>query len=152
LAKLSHPSVFIASIDCGAEKEICRSYHITSYPTFRYYLNGVEQDYEDARSLEALRDFVDTTLAVQCNPMEDARTCSDRALKYAKKWIDKSSVVNGQSMIQSEIDRLEKMMLDSESSTTTELRRWIRQRRDILRIIHEHNAMLPSESGNTDEL
>jgi hypothetical protein len=115
-------------------------------------LNGVEQDYEDARSLEALRDFVDTTLAVQCNPMEDARTCSDRALKYAKKWIDKSSVVNGQSMIQSEIDRLEKMMLDSESSTTTELRRWIRQRRDILRIIHEHNAMLPSESGNTDEL
>eukprot|EP00804_Cyclotella_cryptica_P008155 CCRYP_004629-RA/>CCRYP_004629-RA protein AED:0.32 eAED:0.33 QI:0/0/0/1/1/1/2/0/159 len=151
LAMLAHPSVFIASIDCGAEKEICRSHHITSYPTFRYYLNGIEQDYNGAWSLEALRDFVDTTLAVQCNPIEDAKTCSDRSLKYAEKWMEKSSMRNGQTMILNEIDRLEKMMLNAESSTTTQLRRWIRQRRDILKIIQEHKVGLPSETRSNDE-
>jgi hypothetical protein len=153
LARLSHPSVFIANIDCGAEKELCRSHQITTYPTFRYYKDGVENDYNDARSLEALREFVDTTLSVQCNPIEDGSTCSERALKYGGKWIGKSSVGGGETMLQGEIDRLEKMMLNSDS-TTTELMRWIRERRDILKIIKQHKSSegVHSKKGDKEDL
>jgi hypothetical protein len=135
LAEVSHPSVFIANIDCGIEKDLCRSYHITTYPTFRYYLNGVEHDYEDAQSLEALREFVDTKLSPQCNPIKDETSCSERGLQFGKKWISKSSLSSdGDAMLQSEIERLEKIMLHS-TSMTEELMRWIRERRYILKII-----------------
>lgn len=132
---VSDPSVFIANIDCGAEKDLCRSYHITTYPTFRYYLNGVEHEYDDALSLDSLREFVDTTLAPKCNPISNKSACSEKALKYGEKWMEKLlSSSDGMAMLQSEIQRLDKMMLDADS-VTPESRRWIRQRKDILRTI-----------------
>ena len=84
---------------------------------------------------------------MQCNPIldlglggdgihektrGDVTTCSERAKKYGKKWIEKDA-----TQIESEMERLEKLMMDSESSSTAELRRWMRERRDILKIIHK---------------
>eukprot|EP00970_Alexandrium_tamarense_P010020 scaffold1992_cov203-Alexandrium_tamarense.AAC.9 len=132
LAKEAHPSIFIANVDCGSDNDICRSSQITSYPTFRYFIDGAEYEYQDARSLEALREFIETTLTVQCNPIVDATTCSEKARKYGDKWISKD-----QSKLKSEIDRLDAMMTNS-GSTTAELRSWMRERRGILTIIHQH--------------
>lgn len=136
LAKETHPSIFIANVDCGSDNDICRSSQITSYPTFRYFIDGAEYEYQDARSLEALREFIETTLTVQCNPIVDATTCSEKARKYGDKWISKD-----QSKLKSEIDRLDAMMTNS-GSTTAELRSWMRERRGILTIIHQHKTQV----------
>ena len=153
LAELSHSSVFIANVDCGAERELCQSYHISTYPTFRYYLNGVEHDYEDAQSLAALREFVDTTLIARCDPIKNLDTCSERALKYANKWIYKlSSSSDRDKILRSEIDRLKNMLLNEET-VTIELKRWIRERRDILDILQRHKIeSLPQDLDKNHEL
>lgn len=131
---MSDPFVFIASIDCGENKDLCRDYQIKTYPTIRYYLDGAEHDYDNAQSLEALREFVDTTLAPQCNPITNKGACSDKSLKYADKWTKKSSGSGDISILKSEIDRLDKILLKPES-VTPDQKRWIRERRDILQII-----------------
>eukprot|EP00956_Cyclotella_meneghiniana_P024434 scaffold49014_cov26-Cyclotella_meneghiniana.AAC.1 len=120
LAQVADPSVFIAKVDCGVEKELCKNYQITTYPTFRYYLNGVEHGYEDAQSLDALREFVDTKLAPQCDPIGKKSACSARALTFGEKWLTKSSsstTTNGIAILQNEIDRLERVMMEFESVT-----------------------------------
>ena len=129
-----HPSVFIANVDCGAsaENDICEASGITTYPTLHYYLDGAEHDYTGPMSLEALHEFVDSTLVVPCNPILDTTTCTERAKKYAGKWMDKDATA-----IRSEIERLGRMMEDAGASTAAELRRWMRERRDILQILHE---------------
>ena len=132
-----HPSVFIANVDCGAsaENEACESSGITTYPTLHYFLNGTEHDYTGPLSLEALHEFVDSTMVVPCNPIVDATTCTERAAKYADKWMAKDT-----AKIVSEIDRLEKMLEDAGASAAAELRRWMRERRDILKILHENKT------------
>ena len=94
-------------------------------------MNGTEYDYKGPLALEALREFIALTLVLTCNPILDATACSDRANKYATKWNQKDV-----TKIIGEIERLGKMMKKSESSTTAELRSWLRERRDILKIIH----------------
>lgn len=116
--------------------DLCKSYHITTYPTFRYYVNGVEHDYDDAKSLEALRGFVDTTLAPRCNPINNISACSERGKEYGVKWIAKSNVSDGATLLQSEITRLDKMLFDPQS-VTPDLLRWMRERRDILQTIQQ---------------
>lgn len=135
---------------------MCRKYHITTYPTFRYYLNGVEHDYEDAQSLDALREFVDTSLAPQCDPIDNKSACSERARTYGEKWLTKSSspaTTNGIAILQNEIDRLERVMIEF-ASVTPELSRWQRQRKDILKIIQKHlmDEETDLHSVNNDEL
>jgi hypothetical protein len=69
-------------------------------------LNGVEHDYEDAQSLEALREFVDTKLSPQCNPIKDETSCSERGLQFGKKWISKSSLSSdGDAIIHFSLNR-----------------------------------------------
>jgi len=157
LALEAHPSIFIANVDCGAsaQNEICRSSYITTYPTLRYYVNGTEYDYTGSLAVETLREFIATTLVETCNPILDGNTCSDRAKRYANKWDGKDVV-----KIVGEIERLEKMMEKSESSTTAELRSWMRERRDVLKIIHGAKVATPTEAmqdrkardGNSEEL
>lgn len=146
LAQEVHPSIFIGRVDCAAsaDNEICRSSDITTYPTLKYFLNGVESHYSGSLALEALHGFIDSTLVVQCNPMlDDATTnCSEKAKQYADKWLGKDV-----RKIAVEIERLGKVMETSESSTSAELRKWMRERRDILKIIH--NAKMVKEK---DEL
>jgi len=156
LAKEAHPSIFIAHVDCGASKEndICRDNFITTYPALRYYVNGTEYDYKGPLALEALREFIALTLVLTCNPILDATTCSDRAKTYATKWNQKDV-----TKIIGEIERLGNMMKNSESSTTAELRSWMRERRDILKIIHGAKVATviaiqggKERDGNSDEL
>mmetsp|Transcript_20399 Transcript_20399/g.41036 ORF Transcript_20399/g.41036 Transcript_20399/m.41036 type:complete len:294 (+) Transcript_20399:61-942(+) len=159
LAKDTHPSAFIANVDCGLSKDLCRSYHITKYPTLRYYIDGTEYDYDDALSIESLREFVDANLVVQCNPLFDlglirrderktslksqsngeSTTCSQRALNFAKKWIEKT--LNER---EKESERLEGLLANSDS-TTAELRSWMRERRDMLKVIGDHQLHSSSD-------
>lgn len=80
---------------------------------------------------------------MQCNPILDlnlnadntddnSQTCSERARNYGSKWLEKDVGKVGQ-----ELKRLENLMVGSESSTTAELRSWMRERKDILKIIHK---------------
>lgn len=152
LAQISDPSIFIASVDCGKEMELCRSYHIITYPTFRYYVNGVENDYDDAKSLDALREFIDTTLLPRCNPINNKSACSERGIKYGEKWIAKSSASDGAALLQIEINRLDKMILDPES-VAPDLLRWIRERRDILQTIEQSKLNSNyAKTSSSDEL
>lgn len=148
LAKEAHPSVFIARVDCGAsaENEICRSYQITNYPTIRYFLDSTEEEYSDSLSLDALREFVESTLVAPCNPLSDISTCSEKARKYIDKWLARDA-----TKISEEIQRLSMMMEKSESSATAELRSWMRERRDILKLIHE-DKMKTEKKSSVDEL
>ena len=132
-----HPSVFIANVDCGAsaENEACESSGITTYPTLHYFLNGTEHDYTGPLSLEALHEFVDSTLVTPCNPILDTTTCTERSTKYADKWVVKDATT-----ISAEMDRLGRMLEDAGASTAAELRRWMRERRDILKILHENKT------------
>lgn len=143
LAEEAPSSVFIAGVDCGAsyEKEICRNSDITAYPTLRYYLGGTEHDYTGSLSLDALRDFVGSTLVAPCNPLSRVSTCSEKAKQYAEKWIAKDA-----DKLLKEIERLGTMMKTSEASAKAELRRWMRERRDILSILHEHKM----QSGDSE--
>jgi len=154
LAEEAHPSIFIANVDCGstAENDICRSSQITTYPKIRYYLDGTEYDYRGSLALESLREFVDSTLTAPCNPIVDASTCSEEAKKYADKWLVKDA-----TKIKGEIERLGQMMAKSESTTTAELRKWMRERRDILKILHEARIGIgesnkSQQDENSDEL
>jgi len=156
LAEEAHPSIFIANVDCGASAEnaICRSSFITTYPTLRYFVNRTEHDYTGSLSIDALREFIASTLVVSCNPFLDATNCSDRAKKYAMKWNDKDV-----TKVAEEIKRLGKMMEESESSTAAELRSWMRERRDILKVINEAKLLGSNvikggkqQDENSDEL
>ena len=80
--------------------------------------------------MDALIEFVDSKLVAPCNPLLDANICSERAKKYSNKWLARD-----ETKIIGEIDRLGKIMDTSES--TAELRKWMRERRDILRLIHK---------------
>ena len=137
LAQETNPTIFIASVDCGAsaEADICRSSDVTTYPTLRYYLNRTEYDYRGSLSLDALHDFISSTLAVRCNPMLDVATCSEKARKYTTKWLSMET-----AKVRQEIERLELLMDRAESSATAELRRWMRERSDILKIILQHQT------------
>jgi len=149
----AHPSIFIANVNCGASKEneICRSSQITTYPTLRYYLDGTEYDYTGSLSLEALREFIDLTVVKQCNPILDATDCSVKARKYAEKWNTKTA-----AQIKGEIERLGKMLSESEVTTTSDLRMWMRQRRNILKILHQDKMKRETEeaiqNGKSSEL
>lgn len=122
-------------MNCGAsaENEICRSSYITTYPTLRYYLNGTEHSYTGSLALETLREFIDSTLVLPCNPIDDGNNyCSEKEKKFASKWVQKDVV-----KIKDEIDRLGKMIQKSEATTTADLRKWMRQRREILKLIKD---------------
>eukprot|EP00578_Thalassiosira_sp_NH16_P024121 CAMPEP_0181098850 /NCGR_PEP_ID=MMETSP1071-20121207/12348_1 /TAXON_ID=35127 /ORGANISM="Thalassiosira sp., Strain NH16" /LENGTH=216 /DNA_ID=CAMNT_0023181477 /DNA_START=227 /DNA_END=877 /DNA_ORIENTATION=+ len=140
LAMMADPSIFIARVDCGAsaDNKICRSSQITTYPTLRYFVDRTEHEYNDSLSIHKLREFVDSTLATPCNPLLDANTCSERAMKYSKRWLDKDA-----TKIVGEMERLGKMM--ESSSVTAESRRWMVQRRDLLRLIHENQNAAKKE-------
>ena len=125
----------MANVNCGASKEneICRTNGITTYPTIQYYVEGTEYDYTGSLSIDALREFIDSTLIEQCNPMMvNPDNCSDKQIKYVNKWLARDL-----AKMSGEIQRLESMMQKSGDTTTAELRRWMRERRDLLKLMKE---------------
>lgn len=107
--------------------------------------------------MDELQDFIHSTLAVHCNPILDVTTCSDKANKYASKWLSMEA-----AQVTREIERLQLMIDNEESSANAGLRRWMRERKDILEIIsiHRHQIMsgvhlaeqASGQYGKSDEL
>jgi len=152
LARISHPSVFVAKVDCAASasNDLCRSYDVTVHPTLRYYLDRTEHEYDGRRSLGALARFVETKLATPCEypfhssssssttseeeeeeagrRRRSASSCSEGARGYADKWDGRDD-----AELAVEVDRLTRMMgaaeLDDGKAGSL---RWMRERRDIL--------------------
>ena len=87
------------------------------------------------RKLDALQDHISSTLAVRCNPILDVTRCSEKARKYSTKWLSMET-----TKVRQETERLELLVGRAESSTTAELRRWMRERSDILKIILQHRT------------
>ena len=137
-------SVFIAAVNCGEYKDLCSERGVTGYPTLRYYTEGKEHVYNGGRSFDALRDFVEESLATLCDlssPNLEKQTCSEKASAYAKKWSLKP--VN---QLQKETDRLNRM--DGPGvEMTAELRSWLRERLRLLR----HIGYLKDESAEGDK-
>ena len=50
----------IAKVDCTENKEGCKKYQVSGYPTLKLFRQGKELgEHMGARSVEALREFVD---------------------------------------------------------------------------------------------
>jgi thioredoxin-like negative regulator of GroEL len=126
LAEESHPSVFVADVNCGDEAELCQEVGVTGYPTIKVYRDGIEEDYQGARSFEALFEFVDEELAMKCdvNNMKESG-CSEKAEKYALKWKGKT-----EAEVKKEAGRLSGM---AGKSMTADLKTWLRERVALLK-------------------
>ena len=124
LAEETTSDVLIADVDCGAQSDLCEENDVRGYPTIKYYVDGVEHAYEGGRSLDELSAFVSDELAAKCT-FEDFENCSEKAKKYITKWSDKTSADK-----KKEIERLEKM---STGSMKAELKKWLMERKKILK-------------------
>ena len=142
----SSPSVVIASVDCTTDDndELCHQYGVQGYPTLKYFVDGntLGEDYQGARSLEALEQFANDTLNKKCivGAEEDmakvTSMCSDKEKEYAKKMRGKTA---DERMTQ--IERLEKL---KNSKMKPELRVWLFQRLHVLKGL--------TQAENKDEL
>jgi thioredoxin-like negative regulator of GroEL len=126
LAEESHPSVFIADVNCSDEAELCEKNGVAGYPTIKVYKDGAEDKYNGPRGFEELKDYVDENLAVHCNVHDMASSsCSEKAQGYANKWKDKSK-----EDVEKEVKRLSGML---DKSMTRDLKVWLRERLNILK-------------------
>jgi thioredoxin-like negative regulator of GroEL len=123
LAIESHPSVFIADVNCSDEAELCKENGVQGYPTIKVYTDGEEAPYSGGRSFEETFSFVDENLAVKCNASQPS-TCSAKAQKYIEKW--------RRGDVEKEIARLQGMI---GRDMTLELKRWLKERLNILKQI-----------------
>ncbi|KAL7469577.1 hypothetical protein ACHAXS_009832 [Conticribra weissflogii] len=139
----SSNSVIIGSVDCTDEEnsELCNDSGVQGYPTLKYYIDGnlEGEDYQGARSFDALKSFVDDTLNKKCvvgsddeMKMEDSN-CSEKEQEYARKMRSKSAQDR-----KAQIDRLEKM---KNSSMKPELKAWLMQRLNILKGLESLDAV-----------
>jgi len=124
----SNQNVMILDVDCGKETELCEENGVQGYPTIKYHHDGSVNDYQGGRSFEDLSEFVSTTLSQRCDIAErSTESCSDKQIKYMDKWLKDGG---DKEKMEKEIGRLEGMM---EKSMKPDLKKWIRQRLDILK-------------------
>jgi len=122
-------SVVIGDADCTASgEEICQTFGIKGYPTIKYFLDGDSEgtDYQGGRDYDSLKAFVEDTLEVKCS-VTDQELCTDKEKAYIEKMKTKPS----EDRVK-QITRLEKMAGDSMKA---ELKIWLRQRLQILRML-----------------
>jgi hypothetical protein len=98
---------------------------VKGYPTIKYYVDGKENDYNGGRSYEDLTAFVEETISPKCTFNDEAKTCSERSLKYIEKWSSKSV-----DQRQVEVKRLENLFLKEMKHA---LKNWVRERVGILK-------------------
>jgi len=119
------PNVEIFDVNCGEQKELCAGVQ-GKYPKIKYFLDGAEKSYDGGRSLENLQDFVANTLSAKCDINKPSEGCSVKAIKFMDKWLKGGG---DKAKIEGEVERLEGMM---GKIMTADLKRWIKQRIDIL--------------------
>ncbi len=98
---------------------------MAGYPTIKYYKDGKENDYSGGRSFESLSKFVEEELASPCTFNNESNSCSERALKYIKKWSEKTL-----DQRKAETKRLEGLLFEE---MKVDLKKWVRERVGILK-------------------
>lgn len=136
LGDVVNESVFIADVNCSEEPDLCASNGVRGYPTIKVILDGQISPYEGGRSFEELYEFVDEHLAMHCI-VERPEECDKKSQTYMKQWKDKK-----REELEDELNRLDGLM---ERHVTYGLKRWMKDRSDILR------QLLPIEEGVEEE-
>jgi len=121
-------SVVIGDVDCTADgKSLCERFEVRGYPTVKYFTSDTGEkgaDYQQARSLDALKAFVEKELAVMCTVESKSESCDEREQKYIEKMQAK-----GGDAIKAQHERLTKM---KGSKMNAGLKKWLNQRINIL--------------------
>ncbi len=91
-------------------------------------MDGKERDYKQGRSFEELSEFVES-ISPPCEVGNEAKTCSEKALKYIEKWTAKTVEER-----KAETMRLEGYLFDE---MKLELKKWVRERVIILKSFKE---------------
>ncbi len=120
----------------GDVPDLCASNGVRGYPTIKVILDGQISPYEGGRSFEELYEFVDEHLAMHCI-VERPEECDKKSQTYMKQWKDKKP-----EELEDELNRLDGLM---ERHVTYGLKRWMKDRSDILR------QLLPIEEGVEEE-
>jgi thioredoxin-like negative regulator of GroEL len=136
LGDVVNESVFIADVNCSEEPDLCASNGVRGYPTIKVILDGQISPYEGGRSFEELYEFVDEHLAMHCI-VERPEECDKKSQTYMKQWKDKKP-----EELEDELNRLDGLM---ERHVTYGLKRWMKDRSDILR------QLLPIEEEVKEE-
>lgn len=124
-------SVIIGDVDCTVEESICSNFEVRGYPTLKYFTaeTGAKgEDYNSGRDIDALKAFVEETLAIKCQ-LNDQEKCSQKEKDYMAKMQGASK-----EEVTAAHERLEKM---KGGSMKPELKQWLVQRLSILTQIKE---------------
>ncbi len=54
LAEESHPSVFVADVNCGDEEDLCQEVGVQGYPTVKVFRDGVSSEFKGARTADSI--------------------------------------------------------------------------------------------------
>ena len=82
-------------------------------------------DYNGGRSLDDLLQFVADNILPHCTFNNEAKSCSERSLKYIEKWSKKTLAQR-----KTELDRLENLLFEE---MKPQLKTWVRERYGILK-------------------
>jgi len=124
-------SVLIADVDCTSDegKPVCEAHEVQGFPTLKYWVKGVQHDYEGGRAFEQLKKFVDDNLAAACSIDDLEESCTEKEQKYFNKMMGK-----GLEEVKKQHVRLDKMKTKKMTATLTN---WLHARLDILTQIIE---------------
>lgn len=132
-------SVLIGDVDCTSEddgrKALCDKYEVKGFPTIKYFVDGDKkgQDYQSGRDFDSLKKHVEDNLEAKCF-VSDQENCSEKEKVYIAKMQGKTEEER-----QKQLARLEGMKGDSMKS---DLKKWLIQRLNILKMIDESKSEL----------
>jgi len=117
--------VLIGDADCTASAQsLCQEQGVSGYPTIKYFDADGEHSYNQGRSYDDLKKFVEENLVQQCL-LDDQSNCDDREKKYIEKMQNKDAETRAKKLA-----RLEKMQ---GSKMAPNNKKWLLQRLAILK-------------------
>lgn len=117
-------SVVIGDADCtDSGKSLCEQFEVSGYPTIKYWVDGEIQDYSGGRDFDSLKEFVDETLAKQCDVISFEH-CNDKEKGYVEKMKGKSVAERDAQLV-----RLNGM---KDNDMKSDLKKWLNQRIKLL--------------------
>merc|ERR1711879_1048322 len=104
------PHVVIGDADCTASgQQICQKVGVRGYPTIKYYVDGVQRDYQGGRDFDALKKFVEKNLGPPPPPCEVSnmeKTCSKKEIKFINKFSGDIDAITAETdKLQAEVER-----------------------------------------------
>mmetsp|Transcript_31201 Transcript_31201/g.46333 ORF Transcript_31201/g.46333 Transcript_31201/m.46333 type:complete len:169 (-) Transcript_31201:390-896(-) len=108
----------IADVDCTAEgKPLCDANEVRGYPTIKWGDPSALEDYQGARSYDALKKFADENLKPMCSP-SNIDLCDDDKKAEIKKLQEMSS-----EELAKAIETEEKKLADAEEEFKAEVQK-----------------------------